>query len=124
MEDKNVVVLCKITYCYHPTDFDPIGSDGLYVKSIHKIESEIRSDDNYESTINRPTPPYKDLLKEWAEERLHQKTRPAISLAQFVRLNEFAAWLETKKFQMQCESACLPMSLQEALNSGDGTYHP
>ena len=38
MEDKNISVFYKIICCFHPTEYDSSGCDGLYVKSVQKSE--------------------------------------------------------------------------------------
>jgi len=38
MQDKEFSMFFEIVFCYHPTEYDPIGSDGLYVKEVKKIE--------------------------------------------------------------------------------------
>lgn len=36
-QDEDFSMLFEIVCCFHPTDYDPIGIDGIYVKSVRQI---------------------------------------------------------------------------------------
>ena len=38
MDDQDRSLYFEVVYCFHPTEYDTIGRDGLYVKSVAKIE--------------------------------------------------------------------------------------
>lgn len=38
MEDKEFSLIFEIICCFHPTEYDPVGCDGLYVKEINRLD--------------------------------------------------------------------------------------
>lgn len=43
MEDKEFSLFFEVVCCYHPTKYDPIGKDGIYVKEVRKHEAAQQS---------------------------------------------------------------------------------
>ena len=55
MEDKDHSFYFEVVCCFHPTDYDPVGRDGLYVKSVAKIEDP--------ATLRARITEYEDCIK-------------------------------------------------------------
>jgi hypothetical protein len=41
MKDEDQSMFFEVVYCYHPTEFDKVGCDGLYIKEVKKIDGVI-----------------------------------------------------------------------------------
>jgi hypothetical protein len=39
--DKEFSMYFEVVCCYHPTEYDPVGEDGVYVKEIHRFSTPL-----------------------------------------------------------------------------------